>query len=62
MEPGCSRWCQPIEHEKLMNRKFYLNVKKNVFTVQVIKHWSRLPREVVNIFNNCLDTILCHVL
>ncbi|KAJ7411396.1 hypothetical protein WISP_102740 [Willisornis vidua] len=53
--------------QKLMHRKFHLNMSKNFFTVQVAKHWNRLPREVVEspsreIFKNCPDTILCHVL
>ena len=40
---------------------------KNLLTVRVTEHWSRLSREVVespslDIFQNCLDKILCHVL
>lgn len=32
---------------KLKYRKIHLNIKKIKFTVKVIKHWYRLPREVV---------------
>lgn len=27
--------------------KFHLNMKGHFFTVRMIKHWNRLPREVV---------------
>ena len=29
------------------NRKFYTNRRKNLFTVRVMQHWNRLPRDVV---------------
>ena len=32
---------------KLKHRKFHLNMKKNFFTLMVMKHRCRLPREVV---------------
>ncbi|KAJ7410418.1 hypothetical protein WISP_108596 [Willisornis vidua] len=53
--------------QKLMHRKFHLNIRKEFFTVWVTGHWNRSPREVVDspsleIFRNCLDTILCNVL
>jgi len=32
---------------KLEHRKFCTNMWKNFFTVRVIEHWIRLPREVV---------------
>ncbi|GAB0185747.1 hypothetical protein GRJ2_001040000 [Grus japonensis] len=52
---------------KLEPRKFHLNMRKSFFTVRVIEHWSRLPREVVEspsleIFKTCLDAILCNQL
>ncbi|KAK4823440.1 hypothetical protein QYF61_002126, partial [Mycteria americana] len=35
------------EH-KLKNRKFHLNLGKNIFTVRVVKHWNELPRQIQN--------------
>ncbi|KFQ75658.1 hypothetical protein N335_05197, partial [Phaethon lepturus] len=32
---------------KLQHGKFHLNMRKNFFTVRVMEHWNRLPREVV---------------
>jgi len=52
---------------KLKHRKFHLNVRKNFFTLRVMEHWNRLPREVVDspsseIFKTCLDKVLCSLL
>lgn len=33
--------------EKFMRRKFHLYVRKNLFTVWMTEHWSKLPREVM---------------
>ncbi len=33
-----------LKHE---HRKFHTNMQKNFFTVRVMEHWNRLPREVV---------------
>ncbi|KAJ7424184.1 hypothetical protein BTVI_07572 [Pitangus sulphuratus] len=53
--------------QKLMRRKFHLNMRKNFSTVQATMHWNRLAREVaesssLEIFKNFLDAILCNVL
>ncbi|KFV73780.1 hypothetical protein N308_13005, partial [Struthio camelus australis] len=53
--------------QKLNQRKFRLNLRKNFFTVMVAEHWNRLPREVVaspslEIFKTRLDVILGNML
>ena len=51
---------------KLEHRKFHTNMQKNFFTVKVMEHWNRLPREVVEspmeIFKTCLDAYLYDLL
>jgi len=52
---------------KLKHRKFHLIRRKNFFPLRVMEHWHRLPREAVDsssleIFENCLDKVLCSLL
>ena len=52
---------------KLDNRKFCTNMRRKFFTVRVMEHWNRLPREVVDspsleILKTHLDAYLCSLL
>jgi len=52
---------------KLKHKKFRLNMRKNFFPLRATEHWNRLPREIVGspsleIFNTCLDKVLCSLL
>jgi len=52
---------------KLKHRKSRLNMRKNFFTLRVMEHWNRLPREVVEspsleILKTRLDKVLCSLL
>lgn len=64
MEPG-SGWVLPSDSTKGSGQKL-MYMSKN-FTVWMPKHWTRLPREVVEspsleVFRRYLDTILNNLL
>ena len=55
------------DEHKLKCNKFCLNTRKNFFTVWVVKHWHRLPREALEspsleIFKTQPDTVLDNLL
>ncbi|KFQ05874.1 hypothetical protein N330_10056, partial [Leptosomus discolor] len=48
---------------KLSHRKFKLDIRKKFFTERFVKHWNRLPRDVVKspsleIFKRHIDVAL----
>ncbi|KFV90888.1 hypothetical protein N327_12446, partial [Fulmarus glacialis] len=52
---------------KLHQGRFRLDIRKRFFTARVVKHWNRLPREVVDApslseFKKQLDNALNNML
>jgi len=66
--PSSFQWCPMTgQGHKLRYRKFHLNMRKNFFTLRVMEHWNRLPREAVDctsleILKTRLDAVLCSLL
>ncbi|KFQ12596.1 hypothetical protein N330_02313, partial [Leptosomus discolor] len=51
---------------KLKEGRFKLDIRKNFFTVRVVRHWNRLPREAVaapslEVFKARLDEALSNL-
>jgi len=70
MERGFSQGCVVIGQggngSKLKEGRFRLDIRKKFFTMRAVKHWHRLPREVVaapslEVFKASLDRALSNL-
>lgn len=55
------------QNQRQQAQRFFLNIKKHVFTLRVTKNWHRLPREAVEsplleILKSHMDAVLGNVL
>ena len=62
-----AQWKDNGNYHKLQQNKTWLDMRTKMFTVRLIKHWKRLPREVVEsqflrIFKAQLDMALSNLL
>jgi len=58
---------QGRNHFKLKQSRFKIEVRKKVFTQRAVRHWHRLPRDVVDApsleaFKTALDVILSNLI
>lgn len=54
-----TEWCEGAQGE-------VLDIRKNVYTMKVVRQWDRLPSEVVNapclpVFKKHLDNVLINI-
>jgi len=63
---GCVETATRVNGFKLKEGRFRLDIRKKFFTMRVVKHWHRLPREAVaapslEVFNARVDGALSNL-